>query len=142
MKTKHFLSKKITYSLFGPRYYHAIKSKKILFDYLVGKDYEHIYDVLIKILSKDDIILDIGANMGQYLSRLSRFVKEGKIICIEPIPQNVVALNYLKKKLKITNSTIIAKAISNTSGLAKMTIPKLDGVPISTQATLLNVLSS
>ena len=45
-------------------------------------------------------------------------------------------------KLKITNSTIIAKAINSVSGVAKMAIPKLDGVPISTQATLLNVLPS
>ena len=137
MKTKHFLSKKITYSLFGPRYYHTIKSKKILFDYLIGRDYDDIYSNISKILTSEDNVFDIGANMGQYLSRLSKFIQSGKIISVEPIPQNVLALHQMKKFLKIENAVIIDKAISDKEGLASITIPKMKGIPIATQASIL-----
>ena len=138
MKTKHYLSKKFTYSLFGQKYYHIIKAKKILFDYLIGKDYDDIYKHISKILKEDDIILDIGANMGQYLSRLSKLNKKGKIISIEPVSENLKALNFMKNILRIKNAIIIDKAISDSPGLATLIIPRLNGIPITTQASLLN----
>lgn len=137
MKTKHYCSKKVTFSIFGPKYYHSIKAKKILFDYLIGRDYDDIYSNISKILTSEDNVFDVGANMGQYLSRLSRFVKEGKIICLEPIPQNVFALHQMKKFLKIENAVIIDNAISDKEGFSKITIPKMNGIPITTQASIL-----
>lgn len=137
METKHYLSKKLTYSLFGSKYYHYVKSKKILLDYLIGRDYENIYNVLSRILSDNDTVIDVGANMGQYLTRISKFVTKGKIICIEPLHENVKALKYLKKFLSISNAEIIEKAIGDSESNRIITIPKLKGVPITTQASLI-----
>ncbi len=137
MKTKHYFSKKVTFSIFGPKYYHSIKANKILFDYLIGRDYDDIYSNTSQILTSDDNVFDIGANMGQYLSRLSKFIKNGKIISVEPIPQNVLALHQMKKFLKIENAVIIDRAISDKEGFSKITIPKMNGIPITTQASIL-----
>lgn len=138
MKTKNYFSKKLTYFIFGDKYYHNIKSKKILFDFIIGKDYDEINKYMSKIISSNDIILDIGANMGQYLSRFSKIIKNGKIVCIEPLPINVAALNSMKKYLDIKNVTIINKAISASIGKTNITIPRLKGIPITTQASLLD----
>lgn len=138
MKTKHYLSKKITFAIFGEKYYHYVKSKKILLDFLLGRDYDEINSMISKILKVDSVVLDIGANMGQYLSRLSKIVKKGQIICVEPIPSNINALQSMKNYLRLNQCTIIAKAISEKIGRAVISIPKMNGVPITTQASLLN----
>ena len=44
--------------------------------------------------------------MGQYLSRLSKIIKHGKIVSIEPVPYNILALFRMKSLLKIKNAII------------------------------------
>ncbi|MCH7974020.1 MAG: FkbM family methyltransferase [Bacteroidetes bacterium] len=79
--------------------------------------------------------------MGQYLSRLSKIVKRGKIISVEPIPSNIIALNFMKSILRIKNAIIINKAIAEKPGSAIITIPKMSGIPISTQASFIENLT-
>lgn len=138
MKTKHYLQKKIIFSVFGEKYYHKIKAKKILFDYLVGKDYDNIYRHISKILPNDSVVLDIGANMGQCLSRFSKIFKKGKIVSVEPLPVNLDALYDMQRILNIENSLIIPKAINRSIGSITISIPKINGIPITTQASLLD----
>ncbi len=138
MRTKYYLSKKIAFSIFGERRYHNIKSLMVLLHFYFGKDYDDIYAFTSKILSKDAVILDVGANMGQNLLRFSKEFPEGKIICIEPLPVNVSALKFMEKICKINNSVVIEKAIStNTSRYLSIYIPIYKNIPITTQASLI-----
>jgi FkbM family methyltransferase len=137
MKTKHYCFKKIVYSIFSEKYYHNVKTIKIIFDYVIRKDYDGIYKYLSKILPKDAITIDIGANMGQYMSRISSICENGKIISIEPIPDNVSALQKMKHFLKNKNVYIVNKAISSKNGTAIISTPRLNNIPITTQSTLL-----
>ncbi len=136
MKTKHYYSKKTAYLVFG-KYYHNVKTLKIIADYLFGKDYDGIYKYLSIILPKDAIIIDIGANMGQYMSRMSSICENGKIISIEPMPVNISALHKMKYFLKNKNVYIINKAIASNIGTATVSTPILNNIPITTQSTLL-----
>lgn len=136
MNTKHYTQKKIIRTLFGENSYSKIKALKILLDYLVGKDYEQIYSHLSKMISNDAVVIDVGANMGQYLSRLSKIIKQGKIISIDPLPENIDALEKMQSLLRIKNSIIVHKAISDKVGIEKLAIPILNDVVIGTQARL------
>lgn len=67
-------------------------------------------------VKKGDTIAEMGAFRGYYTLYLSQKVgPKGKIIAIEPIPENVM---YLKKNIeanKIDNVEIIAKGVWNTN---------------------------
>ena len=138
MNTKHYLSKKIAYFIFGEKYYHKVKSFKIIFDVLIGKDYDGIYRYISKIIPSNSVVIDVGANMGQCMARLSRIIKNGQVFSIEPIPENISALKLMISILKIKNAFIIDKAISCGIGKATISIPRLNGIPITTQSTLAN----
>ena len=139
MKTPNYCLKKITLLIFGRKYYQTVKSYKIILDYLLGKDYDDIYKSLSKLLNDESVVFDVGANMGQWLSRLSKIIKHGKIVSIEPVLYNVLALFRMKSLLKIKNAIIISRAISTNIGKAELTIPLLNNIPMGTWATFNNI---
>jgi len=52
-------------------------------------------------LSRGDVVVDIGANIGYYVLLEAMLVgKEGRVYAIEPVPQNV---DLLKKNIKLNN---------------------------------------
>jgi len=60
-------------------------------------------------LNSEDVVLDLGANIGTFAKKYNRKVK--KIISIEPLKENIV---LFKKNLKnINNVMLIEKAVSN-----------------------------
>lgn len=66
-----------------------------------------------------DIVFDIGANVGFYTLLASELVGPGgHVYSFEPVPRNI---NFLKEHLrlnKVTNATIIERAVSETNGEA------------------------
>lgn len=81
-------------------------------------------DLLKKIITPGDFILDIGANIGFYAKLLSEFTTEkGKVFCFEPDSQN---FNYLVKNTKgIKNITLFNKAVSDKTDTIKVYKSKL-----------------
>ncbi len=53
-----------------------------------------------KFIKEDNIILDIGANIGWYSINLAAKVPHGKVIAFEPIPKT---FSYLKKNIALNN---------------------------------------
>ena len=73
--------------------------------FLTG-DYEpELFNLMKKELSKDDVIIDIGANIGAHSMKLAGHLKEGHVFAIEPT-------NYAYQKLK-TNIELNKKLIRN-----------------------------
>ena len=141
LKTKNYLKKRIVQLLFNEKGYNKIKVLKIIWDYKIGKRYE-ISSLFSFILSNDSIVLDIGANMGQYACRLNKFVENGSghIYSFEPVTDNFIQLMYLKKKLKLNNVTINKLGISNVIEDTVINIPMFNnGLMLGTQASLLNL---
>jgi FkbM family methyltransferase len=137
LKTSNYFQKLIVSKLFNEKYYHKIKLAKIIFDYLIGKDYEDSKILFSQIIKQDSIILDIGANMGQYACRLSDFIKSGKIYSFEPFNPNYIALCSMKKILRLKNIIPIHTAISDKKGMLKLMIPIInDNLIVGTQAVL------
>jgi FkbM family methyltransferase len=104
---KNFLKKKKYIYFFYRRYlfpYFVKQEKEILF----LRDFEFKTSV------------DIGANVGTYTVELQK--NSRKVICIEPLKENILYLKYLiKKNVKIYNY-----ALSNKKNFEYIYIPKIN----------------
>jgi len=84
--------------------------------------YEEFETELVKkIIQKNYIVLDIGANIGYYTLLFAKLVGDnGKVFAFEPEPNNFA---LLKKNTEINgyrNVALIQKAISNRTGKTKL----------------------
>lgn len=141
LKTANYLKKRIVNLLFSEKWYNKIKLLKIIWDYKLGRPYE-MSPLFNNLLSNNSIILDIGANMGQYACRLNKFIGNGSghIHSFEPVTANFIALKNMKTKLKLNNVTINQLGVSNVVEDAEINIPIFNnGLIVGTQATLLKI---
>jgi FkbM family methyltransferase len=78
-----------------------------------------------KEISKGNVVIDIGANIGYYTLIFARLVGEsGKVFAFEPDPENFA---LLKKNVELNhykNVVLIQKAASNVSGKAQLYLSK------------------
>ena len=73
--------------------------------------------ILELVLKKNMKIFDIGANIGYYVLIESNLVgNKGKILAIEPVPEN---MKLLKKNLKLNNNRITKTIQAAVSGFSK-----------------------
>jgi len=143
LKTDNYLQKLVVSRFFNQKHFHRIKLYKIIVDYLLDRDYENCKFLIKKIINEDSIVLDIGANMGQYACRLNNHIKDGKIFSFEPYNPNFVALRSMKKILRLNNVVPIHSAVSDKKGTLKLKIPVVNkNLVIGTQAVLEQYQSS
>lgn len=78
-------------------------------------------DVLVKELRSGMVVVDIGSNIGYYVTLESKLVgKDGTVIAVEPVPLN---FSYLLRNIrlnKLTNVISINKAIADRNGTIKI----------------------
>lgn len=73
---------------------------------------ENTYSLLKSTISKGDVVVDAGANCGMFTLLASNLVgNNGKVIAIEPDPQNLDILKINLKLNSIKNVTVITKAL-------------------------------
>ena len=65
--------------------------------------------------AKEQIILDIGANVGVSALVLSR-IKNARIYCFEPLPENCARIEENVRKNSVNDVKIISKAVAKTDG--------------------------
>ena len=71
-------------------------------------------------IKKGNLVFDIGANIGQYSLLFSRQLGDtGKLVCLEPDPENYFHLLHNLNANKCNNAKIVRKAVSDKEG--KMT---------------------
>ncbi|MEM6631788.1 MAG: FkbM family methyltransferase [Bacteroidota bacterium] len=73
-------------------------------------------------------VLDVGANIGIMTSLLAKHCREGSIYAIEPIPNNIQALNRMIRFHKLNNVSVIPSAVGNEMGELEMRMPIIRGV--------------
>jgi FkbM family methyltransferase len=69
--------------------------------------------ILSSLIKNNDIVFDVGANVGDWSLRVFSSAPEAFIYAFEPIPQ---AYSVLEKNLKIHPARVFNKAISNKKG--------------------------
>ena len=132
----HSLLKKFAYSKIGSKVVAIIKKRESktwyeiengikiyldltnpdVWDLIQGKDDEReIKEIFLSNINNGDIVIDVGANFGEYSLIASKKTKIGRVIAIEPLRENVERLkkNFLLNKL--SNYEVIESAVGNES---------------------------
>ena len=74
-----------------------------------------------------DWVLDVGANVGHYSSKLSELVgHNGRVFSFEPVPQTFEILAANMACCPICNVTLFNVAVSDAMGTVGMSIPKFN----------------
>lgn len=124
------LIKKILFKLLPESAYLKLlhRSFYILYDLrFLKKNKSFKYHYMVKKLIKnDDVIIDIGANLGYFSKTFSRISPNGKVICVEPLPQYYSILCYFLKNRK--NVEIHNIAFGKEAGEVTMILPKSNGM--------------
>lgn len=82
-------------------------------------------EVAKKKIKKGDIVVDIGANIGYYTLIFARCVgSEGTVFAFEPDPRNFSLLKKNVEENGYKNVVLVDKAVSDTTGKARLYICK------------------
>lgn len=88
---------------------------------------EKEFSMLDRWVDPGDWVLDVGANIGHYTSRLSELVGEsGRVVAFEPVPATFELLAANVSRLRHRNVTLLNVAASDRPGSIGMSIPKFD----------------
>lgn len=82
----------------------------------------------VQLLNNTDTVLDIGANIGIMTAHLAKTVKEGKVLCFEPMPDNILTLREIVEHFRLSNVEIFEIALGNENGDIEMVMPIVDNV--------------
>ncbi len=90
---------------------------------LKTRTYEpHVTTVIRRELKEGDVFLDVGANIGYFTMLASSLVNEsGKVIAIEPNPQNLQLIYYSLLENRTNNVKIYPYAASDVTAILKFT---------------------
>ncbi|MBO9701465.1 MAG: FkbM family methyltransferase [Sporocytophaga sp.] len=113
--------------LLGFRYYLHLFSLYKIYSLRVDKaekDFLHF----IKLIPKDGIILDIGANIGLMTVTLAKKFPESTVYSFEPIPYNLGTLNQNIELFKLDNVEVFPMALGNEDSEIDMVMPVVNSV--------------
>ncbi|MBO6517329.1 MAG: FkbM family methyltransferase [Bacteroidia bacterium] len=87
-------------------------------------DFFHFIDLI----PSDKLALDIGANIGIMSYYLCKRTRPNNVYAFEPIPSNISALHWIKKRFGLDNMQIVEAALGNANGSIEMVLPVVDKV--------------
>ena len=77
-------------------------------------------------IQEDDSIIDIGAHIGLFASYASKKCPKGKVISIEPHPDNFSLLKYNISKNNFLKTILLNKAVTKNTEKIKLFVDPLD----------------
>ena len=114
-----------------------LKAAKIAVESRAGKASDLIFPLLPQIIgTSDPVIIDVGANMGQFASRVARQFPAGRIYSFEPVRSNAIGLRRVLRWLRIRNVEIVEEAICDMVGVEPIHIPRFYAYQDGTLAVL------
>lgn len=93
-----------------------------------GKNKEGDFNFFLGMLTPDDIVLDIGANIGIMTALMARKCKNGKIFAFEPVPDNFKTLQSVVDYLHLNNVFLYQVALGPENGEVEIKMPVIKGV--------------
>jgi FkbM family methyltransferase len=100
-------------SLFLSKIKYLINILLKITNHRIDRDYSHISKA--KILAKTDVVIDVGANSGQYAKKLRKLKYSNKIISIEPLSE--VHSKLIRNSTSDINWLVLDRmAIGNVEG--------------------------
>lgn len=89
---------------------------------MMSGDYENTeLDMFNKLLKTNNVVLDIGANVGVYSIEASKKIgKKGKVFAFEPVPENVELLKFNLAANNASNVAVIPAGVGSKDGKLKL----------------------
>ncbi|MCP4435650.1 MAG: FkbM family methyltransferase [Actinomycetia bacterium] len=81
-----------------------------------------------RMLPRDAMVLDIGANIGVMTVHLARQVSSGHVHSFEPMPENYAALERVVRHYGLSNVTLHQMALGDADGDLEMVMPVMGSV--------------
>jgi FkbM family methyltransferase len=91
---------------------------------------EGVFLALLNFIKDDDIILDIGANIGIMTVLLAQKCPKGKVYAFEPIDENYKALIKVLRFFKLKNVQPYKLALGEKNEIVKMILPTLHSIKL------------
>lgn len=82
----------------------------------------------LSLLQENDVVLDIGANIGIMTAKLAQRCHKGKVHAFEPIPENYSALERIVLHFRFKNVVLHAYALGESPGEIQMVMPEVQKV--------------
>lgn len=83
---------------------------------------------LLDVTRPDDVVLDVGANVGIFSAFLSNYLEGGEVIGVEPHPANLIALSKNLELNSLENSSILAGVLSSSDGIERLGFDDASGI--------------
>jgi FkbM family methyltransferase len=89
---------------------------------------DKIFSLLPAIIGRPNpVILDVGANMGQFAARIARQFPDGQVYSFEPVRANVTGLYRVQRWLHLKNVRVFQEALCDSVGSELIHIPVFKG---------------
>ncbi|WP_066755907.1 FkbM family methyltransferase [Crocinitomix algicola] len=121
---KNFIKLVLQKLLGYERYLRVFSNYKI--KTLKSDEKEKDFFAFVNSISKEGIILDVGANIGIMTYHLSKSFPNRKVIGIEPMPNNFKVLQDLVLQKKLNNVELYQNAVGEGESTIEMILP-MDG---------------
>ncbi len=102
-------------------YFTLYKLKTLKFD-----KNENDFFYFLKLIPKQGIALDIGANIGLMSYYMAKSID--KVYAFEPMPNNFNVIEKLISRFSLNNLSLQKCALGKTSGIIKLVLPIVEGV--------------
>lgn len=100
------------------------RSDSAILRYLIDEETEQIRHLLEE-LRDDDILFDIGANIGVYTCIAGDKLEEGKVVAFEPYQPNVRRCQENIEKNNV-NAEVVERVLSNSKDTVEFDLPRSD----------------
>lgn len=87
---------------------------------------------MVESIQSDDVVYDIGANVGLYTLFAAKACPSGEVIAFEPYPPNAELLKQDIKRNNLQNVSVIEVALSDTTGTTRFSVPEQSSFGIGT----------
>jgi len=92
--------------------------------FLLGIYESAAVNLLLKHLSDETVFWDIGAHTGYFTCIMSPRLTEGRVICVEPLSENIELLRENIRLNNLKNTIIIDKALSSSEKIVSFLVAK------------------
>lgn len=80
----------------------------------------------LKMLPVNAAVLDIGANIGVMTTAIAQRASQGRVISIEPMPNNIRVFQRMVRYFKLNNVELIQTALGDKVGTLTMVMPVIN----------------
>lgn len=97
---------------------HEDVGRAMVFDEFETTDLRHFMNAI----RGDDVVLDIGGNVGAYCLPIAKTHPTAMVVAFEPIPLNAALMNTSRLLNRLTNLEVIQKCVSDSSGRVEFSL--------------------